>query len=114
MKMAKEALLIFLHSLPVDSYFNVLLFGSTYDKMFEESKKYDDDTLQFAKKFANDIYANLGGTEIFAPLDYILKLPVKTAGPGQVFNTHECVELVRRHSPSNRVFCLGLGAAADR
>ena len=33
---------------------------------------------------------------------------------GDVSNSEECAKLVRRHSNINRVFTLGLGAAADR
>ena len=33
---------------------------------------------------------------------------------GAVSNSEECAKLVRRHNNNNRVFTLGLGAAADR
>ena len=33
---------------------------------------------------------------------------------GDVSNSEECAKLVRRHNNNNRVFTLGLGAAADR
>ena len=33
---------------------------------------------------------------------------------GDVSNSEECAKLVRRHNNNNRVFALGLGAAADR
>ena len=89
MEMAKEALQVFLHSLPVNSYFNIIVFGSRYKEMFEESRKYDDDTLAFAKNFTAQIDANMGGTEILKPLEYIIKRPIKTeentSRPRQVF-----------------------------
>ena len=49
MNLAKEALLVFIHSLPVSSYFNVILFGSNYKSLFPESRIYDDHTFQDAK-----------------------------------------------------------------
>lgn len=42
---AKEALILFLKSLPDDCYFNVISFGSNYEYLFDKSKKYDDKTL---------------------------------------------------------------------
>ena len=49
MDLAKEALLVFLHSLPVRSYFNVIIFGSNYKSLFPESRIYDDHSFQDAK-----------------------------------------------------------------
>ena len=44
-KKAKEALIMFLKSLPQDSYFNVFSFGSSQQKMFKDSMKYDTNSL---------------------------------------------------------------------
>ena len=49
MYLAKEALLVFIHSLPVSSYFNVILFGSNYKSLFPESRIYNAHTFQDAK-----------------------------------------------------------------
>ena len=61
MDLAKESLQVFIHSLPLNSFFNIFLFGTTYESMFPESKKYDDDSLQGAKEFVHTIFADLGG-----------------------------------------------------
>ncbi len=122
-KLAGEALLLFLHSLPVNAYFNIICFGSSYQRLFPESRRYDDDTLGRAKQLAAGLAANLGGTEIYAPLEAIVKAaPAAADTPrqifvltdGQVSNTEACIELMGRHADKNRVFTLGIGSAADR
>jgi uncharacterized protein with von Willebrand factor type A (vWA) domain len=45
---AKEALILFIRSLPQDTYFNVISFGSSSKKMFPNSVKYGDKEVQFA------------------------------------------------------------------
>ena len=47
---AKKALELFLHSMPVNCYFNIWSFGSEFSCLFKNgSKKYDDYTLSEAK-----------------------------------------------------------------
>jgi hypothetical protein len=122
-KLAGEALLLFLHSLPVNAYFNIICFGSSYQRLFPESRRYDDDTLGRAKQLAAGLAANLGGTEIYAPLEAIVTAaPAAADTPrqifvltdGQVSNTEACIELMGRYADKNRVFTLGIGSAADR
>ena len=123
MELAKEALQVFLHSLPANSYFNIVIFGSSYQVLFPEgSRRYDDLTLKDAKVSAAGISANLGGTEILQPLEHILKQPLLARHPRQVFvltdgqvsNSSACIDLVRKHNSNNRVFTLGIGPSADR
>jgi len=121
-KLAKEALLVFIHSLPVSSYFNVILFGSSFKSLFNESRVYDDHSFEDARSSIHGVDANLGGTEILTPLKHVFKQPLKTGlarqvfviTDGQVSNSSACIELVRKHSSNNRVFSLGIGSAADR
>ena len=121
-RIAREALGLFIHSLPVDAHFNIVCFGSSYMKLFPASKALTDESLAEAKSLIQRIDANLGGTEIYTPLDYIFKLPKIVGKPRQVFvitdgevsNSMECVNLVSRNATNNRVFTLGIGSAADR
>merc|ERR1719300_1154316 len=122
MNLAKEALMVFLHSLPVNSYFNVFIFGSTFQSLFPESRLYDDHSFADAKTSAAGISANMGGTEIMSPLQHIFKQNVKIGlsrqvfvlTDGQVSNSQQCIDLVRSSSHNNRVFTLGIGSSADR
>ena len=119
MNLAKEALQVFLHSLPVNSFFNIIVFGSTFKSLFPQSRQYDDDSLRDAQDSVSGV---LGGTEIFQPLQHIFQMPL-LAGlarqvfiltDGQVSNSTTCIDLVRKNSSTNRVFTLGIGSSADR
>jgi uncharacterized protein with von Willebrand factor type A (vWA) domain len=68
----KNALHLFLRSLPSDSYFNIIGFGSTWKSLFEDtvSVTYSNHNLQIATKHVNSIEANYGGTELFQPLEF--------------------------------------------
>jgi hypothetical protein len=108
--------------LPVNSFFNIALFGSSFHFLFTQSRKYDDDSLKDAKDYAACISANLGGTEIYLPLQSIFQKPLMAGHARQVFvltdgqvsNSSACIELVRKNSSNNRVFTLGIGSSADR
>jgi len=74
---AKKALELFLHSLPVDCYFNIFSFGSNFDSLFSGSRKYDDNSLNAATAHAATMSADYGGTEIYRPLEAIFQEPRK-------------------------------------
>lgn len=84
-KKAKEALIIFLKSLPEDSYFNVISFGSSQSKMFHESQKYNEKSLKKAIESISPMNADLGGTEILYPISKILKEKVNPGYPKHLF-----------------------------
>lgn len=118
---AKQALKLFLHSLPLDCYVNIAGFGNTYEELFPASRKYDEVVLNTAKAYAGKIDADLGGTEILRPLEIIFKKPliegylrqVFVLTDGEVSNADEVLSLVRRHNGQARVFALGLGSSAS-
>ena len=81
---AKEALILFLKSLPVDSYFNVVSFGSSWEKMFPQSQKYQQSSLEEAISEIEKMDADLRGTEIYEPLKEVLTEKVQKGYPKQV------------------------------
>jgi hypothetical protein len=47
-QLAVGALKLFLHSLPIGSKFNVVSFGTDFEKLFPDSVEYNEDNLKIA------------------------------------------------------------------
>jgi von Willebrand factor A domain-containing protein 5 len=72
---ARQALLLFLKSLPVGCPFNIIRFGSRHEKLFDEiTKTYTEETLRKAEDYAKHMHADLGGTELVCFFDDELAL----------------------------------------
>ena len=113
---ARETLLLFLRSLPDGCFFNVVGFGSTYRTLFKKSKLYNDANLKQATRLAKTMEADLGGTDILAPLEWVFSQPLVKGHPRQLFlltdgevdNTQQVINLVQEHSTTARyhLYCL--------
>ncbi|XP_039679647.1 von Willebrand factor A domain-containing protein 5A-like isoform X2 [Perca fluviatilis] len=120
-KSARETLLLLLKSLPIGCYFNIYSFGSSYEHIFPESVEYSQKTMEEALKKVEEMQANLGGTEILEPLKHIYSQPCIPSQPRQLFvftdgevcNTKEVINLVRKNSGSHRCFSFGIGEGAS-
>ncbi|KAK8840937.1 von Willebrand factor A domain-containing protein 5A [Tritrichomonas musculus] len=117
---ASECLEFFIKSLVPNSFFNVVRFGSHYEKLFKESVAYNDKTAEKAVKFAQKLEADLGGTDIFNPLNDIFKEANKhgqrqifVMTDGEVFNAGQVLNLVSCNSKNNRCFSIGIGRGCD-
>eukprot|EP01102_Stenamoeba_stenopodia_P012214 TRINITY_DN3828_c0_g1_i1.p1 TRINITY_DN3828_c0_g1~~TRINITY_DN3828_c0_g1_i1.p1 ORF type:complete len:722 (+),score=174.56 TRINITY_DN3828_c0_g1_i1:35-2200(+) len=65
----KNALELFLRALPASCYFNIIGFGSSFEKLFEEgSQPYTEDNVYEAERHIKKLRADLGGTELMYPL----------------------------------------------
>ncbi|OHT11061.1 breast cancer suppressor candidate 1,bcsc-1 [Tritrichomonas foetus] len=108
----KNALELFLHSLPANSQFEIVGFGSTYEPLFNQLRNYDETSLHHVLNSINQIVdPNLGGTEIYQPLKYILeKLKpdiVILLTDGAVSNDEEIIQLSTNYSTT--ISSLGIG-----
>lgn len=118
---ASETLLLLIKSLPADSRFNIIGFGSTFKPLFDKSKKYDADSLRMAKIYQSKIDASMGGTEILQPLKFVYSKKVKPPycrqifllTDGEVANTRDVIALVKSNAKSTRVFTFGMGSGAS-
>lgn len=70
-KLAQDALNLFLHSLPEGSKFNIVHFGSTHKNLFPQSVLYNEENLKIALDDTSTIHEQsrcLGCTEVYKPL----------------------------------------------
>uniref|UniRef100_A0AAX7TXZ4 von Willebrand factor A domain-containing protein 5A-like n=1 Tax=Astatotilapia calliptera TaxID=8154 RepID=A0AAX7TXZ4_ASTCA len=117
----KDTLLLLLKSLPMGCYFNIYSFGSGYEHIFPKSVEYSQQTMEEALKKVEQMEANLGGTEILQPLKHIYSQPCIPNQPRQLFvftdgevgNTKEVIDLVKKNSGSHRCFSFGIGEGAS-
>eukprot|EP00118_Oscarella_pearsei_P020095 m.216421 g.216421 ORF g.216421 m.216421 type:complete len:236 (+) comp39869_c0_seq3:3447-4154(+) len=118
---AKETLMLFLKSIPDDCHFNVIGFGSTFEKLFPESVLYDQTSLDKAASHTKRLEADLDGTELLPPLREIFKMPTVNGLPKQIFvltdgavsNTYSVIEEVKKNAHKARCFSVGIGSGAS-
>ncbi|XP_049467422.1 von Willebrand factor A domain-containing protein 5A isoform X2 [Panthera uncia] len=118
---AKETLILLLKSLPVNCYFNIYAFGSSFEAFFPNSVKYTQDTMEEALRRVKLMRADLGGTEILTPLQVIYREPSIPGHPlqlfvftdGEVTDTFSIIKEVRNHRLRHRCFSFGIGEGAS-
>ncbi|XP_069390572.1 von Willebrand factor A domain-containing protein 5A-like isoform X4 [Paralichthys olivaceus] len=118
---ARDTLMLLLKSLPMGCYFNIYSFGSSFQHIFPKSVEYSEKSLEEALKTVQAMQADLGGTEIIEPLKHIYSQPCIPNQPRQLFvftdgevcNTKEVINLVKKNSGSHRCFSFGIGEGAS-
>ena len=107
---ARETLVLFLKSLPEGSYFNIIGFGTRFEKLFPQSVPYTQETLDKATEHAEKLQADMGGTNLIQPLQYVFESGSLPGRPRQVFvltdgsvsNTDSCVQKVKQNAHTSR------------
>lgn len=117
---ATAALELCLRSLNDGDAFNICKFGSSFELMRPEPLVYSQQTLDKAIDYIAGA-RDLGGTELFQPLELILRSK-PTVGTvrnvilltdGQVSNEPAILKMARRHRSRNRIFSFGIGPASS-
>nr|XP_053646977.1 von Willebrand factor A domain-containing protein 5A-like [Cherax quadricarinatus] len=73
---ARATLLLFLKSLPIGCFFNIVSFGSTFSWLFSDgSREYNKESLAEACELQKSLGADMGGTEILRPFQSIYSKP---------------------------------------
>ncbi|RXN10029.1 von Willebrand factor A domain-containing 5B1 [Labeo rohita] len=118
----KDAMVVILKSLFPACLFNIVGFGSKFKTLFATSQSYDEESLALACEHVKKIRADMGGTNILAPLNWILRQPMQRGHPrllflltdGAVSNTGKVIELLRSHARFTRCYTFGIGQGACR
>ena len=120
----KEALKIFIQSLPPGSYFQLIAFGSNFVKLDEVPKEYNKENIHKCLGVIEEIKANLGGTNLYKPLKEIynsgkiydrINLPknIFILTDGEVNNKREVLSLIEKNSNQYSIFSIGIGNDFD-
>ncbi|CAF3618457.1 unnamed protein product [Rotaria sp. Silwood1] len=121
--LTRDAVMLFLKSLPADSQFNIIRFGSNYMSLFSEiTAVYNEANLQQAERMVSNMQADLGGTELLAPLQWLKEhSPVKGRSrqiflltDGEISDVSAVLDLCRSMVSSTRIFSFGLGMSPSR
>ena len=124
MEMAKEALILFLQSLPAGSYYQIIGFGSDYEKYDKKPKEYIQKNIKESIKFIETLNANKGGTNIYDPLKDIynstkdynnIKLPknIFLLTDGEIEDKTNTLNIIEENSNEFFVFSIGIGNYFD-
>ena len=124
MDLVKQALLLFIQSLPVNSFFQLIGFGSNFKKYNEELEIYNKENVEKIINIINSLKADLGGTNISSPLSAIyndnnyskinLSKNIFLLTDGQVHDREQCINLITTNSSKFRIHALGIGTDFDK
>lgn len=118
---AKRALEVCLKAMEAGSSFNVVRFGSTFQSLYPQPREYGERSLGEALGWLAAVDADLGGTEVLAPLAAVYQAPVPRGvsrsvvllTDGEVGNEADVMALVRGGAAATRFFAVGIGAGPN-
>ena len=124
MDLVKKALVLFMQSLPQKSYFQIIGFGTYFKKYNETPVEYNKDNVKSILEAIKGFQANMGGTNISAPLKDIFESKVYDGinlsknifllTDGQVNNRELCINLISVNSNRFRIHAIGIGNDFDK
>jgi len=120
MEQAKLALKLCLRQLSENDRFMLVAFNEKYDCLFHRPIPFHEKNLKRADDWIDAIYAS-GGTEIYAPLEYILHT-LKPAHEnlvllftdGQVMDEDAIVKLAKDHADIVQLYPFGIDTAVNK
>jgi Vault protein inter-alpha-trypsin domain/von Willebrand factor type A domain len=121
----RDALQVFLKSLPDTCTFNLYSFGSSFRSLWESSMSYSQKTLDEAFQHVSSLSADMGGTELLPALkavverrpEYVQSTQIIILTDGQVWNSNDTINFVKttrsKLGDGIRFFVLGIGDTAS-
>ena len=124
MQVAKNALILFLQSLPSGSYYQIIGFGYDYEKYDKKPKEYTQQNIKESIQFIEKLEADRGGTDIFSPLQDIynskedynkINLPknIFLLTDGEIIDKEATLNVIEKNSNEFFVFAIGIGNYFD-
>ena len=118
---AQRALALCVRALATQDAFNIVCFGSSFTSLWPVPRRYSQASLEEATQYIQQVQADLGGTEILAPLQHLLQITPDPERPrqllvltdGEVSNEAEVIDLCAGYAATVRVFAFGIGAGVS-
>jgi Ca-activated chloride channel family protein len=118
---AQRALALCVRALAEHDSFNIVRFGSSFTSLWPAPRPYNQASLEEATQYIQQIQADLGGTEILAPLQHLLQMAPDPERPrqllvltdGEVSNEADVIDLCAGYTATARVFAFGIGAGVS-
>ena len=120
-RVALEALELFIRSIPPKSKFNIISFGSSYKQLYDKSVIYNNENMENAISEVRDFKSDFGGTNLYLPIDYVLSQEIDHQWPRNVFvltdgdisDTQSVLNKIREFNHHTRVYSFGIGSGAS-
>ena len=125
MKIASQALKLFIQSLPAKSCYQIIGFGSKYVKYDDIPKEYIQKNIDETIATIEKLKADLGLTDIYGPLKHIydsyniydkINLPknIFLLTDGEIDDKDKTLKLIEKNSNRFTVFSIGIGHGFDK
>ena len=123
-KIAVKALQLFIQSLPVGSYYQIIGFGSSFVKYDKIPKEYTKENIKESLKIIEKLDDSLGGTDIYSPLKDIynssesydkINLPrnIFLLTDGEIEDKEKTLNLIENNNLKYTIYSIGIGDSFD-
>ena len=117
----RECLNCFLRSMPRNCAFDIIKFGSEAKSLFNGLKEYNQESMELATSLANNLQADMGGTNILNALKIVFNTQIRDGRAVQIFlltdgevsDREDTIKYMAGKRDLSRIFGLGIGDGAD-